>query len=43
MEARVQQSGVAAAGDSAYEGALGLTRKLHYTGYVQVRLEQGTN
>lgn len=26
----------AAAADGAYEGALGLTRKLHYTGYVQV-------
>uniref|UniRef100_A0A383V936 1-phosphatidylinositol 4-kinase n=1 Tax=Tetradesmus obliquus TaxID=3088 RepID=A0A383V936_TETOB len=30
---RRQQLGYA--GDGAYEGALGLTRKLHYTGYVQ--------
>jgi hypothetical protein len=30
---RLQQLGYA--GDGAYEGALGLTRKLHYTGYVQ--------
>ena len=30
---RQQQLGYA--GDGAYEGALGLTRKLHYTGYVQ--------
>jgi hypothetical protein len=34
--ARRRQEGAAAA-DGAYEGALGLTRKLHYTGYVQVR------
>lgn len=34
-EARVRLEGTAAA-DGAYEGALGLTRKLHYTGYVQV-------
>jgi len=33
--ARKRQEGAAAA-DGAYEGALGLTRKLHYTGYVQV-------
>lgn len=33
--ARRRQEGPAAA-DGAYEGALGLTRKLHYTGYVQV-------
>lgn len=33
--ARRRQEGAAAA-DGAYEGALGLTRKLHYTGYVQV-------
>lgn len=35
--ARKRQEGAAAA-DGAYEGALGLTRKLHYTGYVQVCL-----
>lgn len=33
--ARRRSEGAAAA-DGAYEGALGLTRKLHYTGYVQV-------
>jgi hypothetical protein len=35
--ARRRHEGAAAA-DGAYEGALGLTRKLHYTGYVQVRV-----
>lgn len=34
-DARRRQEGTAAA-DGAYEGAVGLTRKLHYTGYVQV-------
>lgn len=31
-----QQQGGSGAFDGAYEGTLGLTRKLHYTGYVQV-------
>jgi hypothetical protein len=34
-EARRRYEGAAAA-DGGYEGAVGLTRKLHYTGYVQV-------